>query len=69
MENKKSGFSEIVADMSQFAGSLAGAAVVAGKKVMRYLNNLTIVDTILKPPTDEVQTTDSKNSKTNTEVD
>ena len=44
--------------MSQFAGALAGDAVVAGKKVMRHLNNLTIVDTILKPPADEVQTTD-----------
>jgi len=55
--------------MSQFAGALAGAAVVASKKVMRYLNDLTIVETILKPPADVVQTTDSKNSKTNTEVD
>ena len=55
--------------MSQFAGALAGAAVVASKRVMRYLNDLTIVETILKPPADVVQTTDSKNSKTNTEVD
>ena len=69
MENKKSEFSEIVVDMSQFAGALAGAAVVAGKKPICYLNDLTILDTILKPPADEVQATDSKISKTNTEVD
>ena len=69
MENKKSEFSEIVSDMSQFAGALAGAAVVAGKKVIRYLNDLTIVDTILKPPADEEQRSDSKISRTNTEVD
>ena len=60
MENKKSEFSEIVSDMSQFAGALAGAAVVAGKKVIRYLNDLTIVDTILKPPADEEQTSDKE---------
>jgi len=71
MENKNSEFSEIVADMSQFAGALVGTAVIAGKKVMRYLNDLTIVDTILKPPAnaDEVQTIDSKIGKTNTEAD
>ena len=71
MDNKKTEFSEIIADMSQFAGALAGAAVIAGRKVICYLNDLTIVDTILKPPADadEVRTTDSKTSKTNTEVD
>ena len=50
---------EIVADMSHFAGALAGAAVVAGMKVIRYVNDLTIVDSILKQPAVEVQTTDS----------
>ena len=69
MENEKSEFLEAVSDMSQFAGALAGAAVMAGKKLIHYVNDLTIVDTILKPPIDEVQATDSKISKTNTEVD
>lgn len=69
MDNKKSELSEAVSDMSQFAGALAGATVVAGKKLIRYLNDLTIVDTILKPPADEVRTTDHKASRTNTEVD
>jgi len=69
IENKKSEFSEIIADMSQFAGALAGAAVVAGKKLIRYINDLTIVDTILKPPADEVQATDRNVVKTNTEAD
>ncbi len=69
MENKKSELSEIVADMSQFAGALAGAAVIGGKKVVRYINDLTTTNTDLKPPTDEVQATDNKNSKTDTEVD
>jgi hypothetical protein len=54
MENQKSEFSEIVSDMPQFAGALAGAAVFAGKRVIRYVNDLTIVDTILKQPADEV---------------
>ena len=53
MENEKSEFLEVVADMSQFAGALAGAAVVAGKKLIRYVNDLTTVDTALKPPADE----------------
>lgn len=69
MDNKKSEFSETVSDMSRIAGALAGATVVTGKKLIRYLNDLTIVDTILKPPADEVQITDSKTSRTNTEVD
>jgi hypothetical protein len=69
MDNKKSEFSETVLDMSRIAGVLAGDTVVAGKKLIRYLNDLTIVDTILKQPADEVQITDSKTSRTNTEVD
>jgi hypothetical protein len=59
MENKKSEFSEAVADISRFAGVLTGAAVVAGKKAISYLNDLTITETHLKPPTDEIQTSDS----------
>ena len=58
IENKKSEFSEIVAEISQFAGALASAALVGGKNVISYLYDMTIVDTILKPPADEVQTTD-----------
>jgi len=69
MDNKKSEFSETVSDMSRIAGALAGATVVAGKKLIRYLNDLTIVDTILKSPADEVQIIDSNTSRTNTEVD
>ncbi|NQT01672.1 MAG: hypothetical protein HQ580_06600 [Planctomycetes bacterium] len=68
MDNKKSEFSEIVADMSQFAGALSGAAVVAGKKLIRYVNDLTIVDTVLEPPADEKQKSEAKSSKINTEV-
>ena len=56
MDNKKSEFLEVVADMSQFAGALAGAAVVAGKKVIRYANDLTVVDTALKPPAEQERT-------------
>ena len=56
MENDKSEFFEVVADMSQFAGALAGAVVVAGKKIVRYVNDLTVVDTVLKPPAEQEQT-------------
>ena len=62
MENEKSEFLEAVADMSQFAGALAGAAVVAGKKLIRCINNLTIVDTILKSPADKEQKYKAKSS-------
>ena len=65
MENKNSEFSEIIGDMSEFAGSLVGEAVVAGKKAVRYLNDLTTVDTILKPSDDKHQTSDSNKSETN----
>ena len=68
MENEKSEFLEVVADMSQFAGALAGAAVVAGKKLIRYVNDLTIVDTILKPQAAKKQKSEVNSSK-NTEVD
>ena len=50
MNSKKSEFSEVVADMSQFAGALVGAGVIVGKKVIRYVNDLTIVETHIKPP-------------------
>ena len=60
MKKEKSEFLEAVADMSQFAGALAGAAVVAGKKVILYLNDLTIVETILKPPANEEQESEAK---------
>ena len=66
MENEKSEFSEIVAEMSRFAGALAGAAVVGGKKVIRYINDLTTVETTIKPSADEVRKTDSKRGKKRT---
>jgi len=62
MEDEKTEFLEVVADMSQFAGALAGAAVVAGRKAIRYLNDLTIVDTILRPPAEP-----DRNNKTDKE--
>jgi len=65
MDDKKSEFSEVLTEMSQFAGALAGAAVVFGKKALRYLNDLTTVETSLKPPTEQ----EAKDSKTTTEVD
>ena len=65
MEQNKSEFSEVVEEMSRFAGALAGAAVVASKKVMHYLNNLTIVETILEPPADETEKSDGKNKNAN----
>ena len=37
VESKKSEILQVVTDMSQFAGALSGAAVVAGKKVICYL--------------------------------
>ena len=62
MEDEKTEFTEAVSDMCRFAGALAGTAVVAGKKLIRYINDLTVVDTTLKPPTDEEQTSEAKNS-------
>jgi hypothetical protein len=53
MDNKTSEFSEIITEMSQFAGSLAGTALVTGKKLIRYINDLTIVDIVSESPTDE----------------
>lgn len=65
MSSKKSEFSEVVAEMSQFAGALVGAGVVVGKKVIRYVNDLTIVDTHIKPPTDPAKDKGKVRSKTN----
>ena len=62
MDNKKSEFTEAVSDMSRLAGALTGAVVVAGKKLIRYLYDLTIVETVLKPPADEKQTSEAKSS-------
>ena len=69
MEDEKSELLEVVADVSQFAGALASATVVAGKKLLSYVNDLTTVDTVLKPPTDKEQKSEVKSSKINTEVD
>jgi len=69
MGNRKSEFLEVVTDMSQYAGALVGAAVIAGKKVICCLNDLTIVDTVLKPPADEDRTSGIKSCKTDMEVD
>jgi len=65
MNSKKSEFSEVVAEMSQFAGALVGSAVIAGKKVIRYVNDLTIVETQIKPSTDPTKDNSEVKSKTN----
>ena len=65
MEKKKTEFFiETVADMSELAGVLASAAVVAGKKLIRYVNDLTIVDTTLKPPAEDAENNSKTNAKT-----
>jgi hypothetical protein len=69
MDNKKSEFSEIVTDMSQFAGALIGTAVVAGRKLICYINDLTIVDTLLEPPADEKQKSKARSNKINAVAD
>jgi len=69
MENEKTEFSEAMTDMAQFAGALAGAAVVAGRKLVCYINDLTTVETNIKPPADEELVSDVKSSQTDTEVD
>ena len=63
MDNKKSEFSEIVEDISEFSGALAGTVVVAGKKLICYINDLTLVDTLLEPAGDEEQMSETKRSK------
>ena len=64
MENEKSGFSQVLTEMSQFAGALVGAAVIAGKKAIRCVNDLTIVETHIKPSTDPVKDNSEVKSKT-----
>ena len=64
VDKKKSEFLEIVADMSELAGVLTSKAVVAGKKIIRYVNNLTIVDTTVKPPAEGAENNSKTNAKT-----
>lgn len=47
---------------------MAGTVVVAGKKLICYINDLMIVDTLLEPPVDEGQKSEVKRSKINQEV-
>jgi len=63
--DKRSEFSEIITDMSKFAGTLIGTAVVAGRKFICYINDLTIVDTLLEPPADKEQKSKARSSKIN----
>jgi len=65
MENKKSEFSEVLTNMSQFAGALVGAAVIAGKKAINCITDLTAVETNLKPTTDAVKDKSEAKSKAN----
>jgi len=65
MDSKKSEFLEAVAEVSQFAGALVGAAVIVGKKVIRCVNDLTLVETHIKPSTDPVKDNNEVKSKTN----
>jgi len=55
MGRKKSDFLEVLSEMSEYAGVLIGTTVIAGKKAIRYVNDLTIVETHIKPPTDPVK--------------
>lgn len=65
MNSRKSEFSEALTDMSQFAGALVGAAVIAGKKVIRYVNNLTIVETHIARSTEPAKDNSEVESKAN----
>jgi len=65
MNSKKSEFSEVLTDMSQFAGALVGAAVIAGKKAIRCVNDLTMVETHIKPSSDPAKEDSEVKSKTN----
>jgi hypothetical protein len=65
MDSKRSEFSEVLSEMSQFTGALVGAAVIAGKKVIRCVNDLTTVETHIKPSTDPVKDNSEAKSKTN----
>ena len=65
MNSRKSEFSEVLTDMSQFAGALVGAAVIAGKKAIRCVNNLTIVETHIARSTGPAKNNSEVKSKTN----
>ena len=65
MENNKSEFLEAVTEMSQFAGALVGAVVIAGKKAIHCVNDLTMVQTHIKPPTEPAKNDNEVKSKTN----
>ena len=65
MNSKKSEFSEALTDMLQFVGALVGAAVIASKKAIRCVNNLTMVQTHIKPSTDLAKDDSEVKSKTN----
>ncbi|MHC4726254.1 MAG: hypothetical protein ACYS17_03425 [Planctomycetota bacterium] len=64
MDNKKSGISE---NIFQICSSLhvfwPKKAVVAGRKLICYINNLTIVDTLFETPADNEQKSKARNSK------
>jgi len=65
MNSKKSEFGKAVTEMSQFAGALVGAAVIAGKNVICCVTHLAIVETHIKPSTDTVRDNSEVKSKTN----
>lgn len=65
MVRKKSDFLEVLSEMSEYAGILIGTTVIAGKKAIRYVNDLTIVETHIKPPTDPVKDNNEIKSKRN----
>ena len=65
MEKRKSDyFWETVADVSELAGALARDAVVAGKKLIHYVNDLTTTDTTLEPPAESSKSDSETNAKT-----
>ena len=61
MKNEKPEFLEVISDMSRFTGALAGAAVVAFRKLVGCINDLTIAETI-KPSANKEQKTGAKSS-------
>ncbi len=65
MENTKSEFTEAVTEMSRLAGALAGAAVVAGKRIISYVDELTSAETNLKYSAED----DSGDRKTKASTD
>ena len=69
MGSRRSECSIIVTNMFNFIGSLAEAAVVAVKKLICYINDLTIVDTFLEMTDDEEQKSEARNIKINAVAD